>query len=73
MTPGEVVRVEIPLLPSGTLFRKGESLRLYIQGHDLTDNPMIGYRELINKGAHVIYTGGKYDSCLQIPVIPAEK
>ena len=28
---------------------------------------------LINKGEHVIYTGGKYDSYLQIPVIPQKK
>jgi predicted acyl esterase len=70
LTPGEIVPVEIALLPSSTLFRKGESLRLYIQGHDLVDNPNIGYRSLINKGDHVIYTGGKYDSYLQVPKIP---
>jgi len=70
LTPGEIVPVEIALLPSSTLFRKGESLRLYIQGHDLVDNPNIGYSLLINKGGHVIYTGGKYDSYLQVPKIP---
>ena len=68
---GEIVPVEIAILPSSTLFRKGESLRLYIQGY----SPVSGHRVLfhdwlINKGRHIIYTGGKYDSYLQIPVIP---
>ena len=61
--------VEIALLPSSTLFRKGESLRLYVQGHHPTIQPLLFYTSLINKGQHVIYTGGKYDSYLQIPVI----
>jgi predicted acyl esterase len=67
---GEIVPVEIPILPSSTLFRKGESLRLFIQGHCPVDQPLLFYDWLINKGRHIIYTGGKYDSYLQIPVIP---
>jgi predicted acyl esterase len=68
---GEIVPVEIALLPSSTLFRKGESLRLYIQGYSpVAGHPLLFYDWLINKGRHVIYTGGKYDSYLQIPVIP---
>jgi predicted acyl esterase len=73
LTPGEIVPVEIALLPSSTLFRKGESLRLYIQGHCPVDTPLMFYDWLINKGRHVIYTGGKYDSYLQIPVIPPKR
>ena len=68
---GEIVPVEIALLPSSTLFRKGESLRLYIQGYaPVAGHPLLYYDWLINKGRHVIYTGGAYDSYLQIPVIP---
>ncbi len=67
---GEIVPVEVALLPSSTLFRKGESLRLSIQGHCPVDQPLMFYDCLINKGRHVIYTGGKYDSYLQIPMIP---
>lgn len=70
LKPGRIVPVEIALLPSSTLFRKGESLRLYIQGHCPVDQPVVFYDWLINKGRHVIYTGGKHDSYLQIPVIP---
>ena len=32
LTPDKIVPVKIALLPSSTLFHKGESLRLYIQG-----------------------------------------
>ncbi len=67
---GEIVPVEIALLPSSTMFRKGETLTLQIQGYSPIDHPLLYYDWLINKGKHVIYTGGKYDSYLQIPVIP---
>ncbi len=70
LKPGEIVPVEIALLPSSTLFRKGESLRLYVQGHHPSIQPLLFYTALINKGQHVIYTGGKFDSYLQVPVIP---
>jgi len=73
LKPGQIVPVEIALLPSSTLFRKGESLGLYIQGHCPVDQPLLFYDWLINKGRHAIYSGGKYDSYLQIPVIPPKK
>lgn len=70
LKPGEIVPVEISLAPSSTLFRKGESLSFYIQGHSSVDHPLMYNDWLINMGRHIIYTGGKYDSYLQIPVIP---
>jgi len=73
LNPGEIVPVEIALLPSGTLFRKGESLRLYIQGYHPVKQNLLHYDLLINKGEHIIYTGGNYDSYLQIPIIPLEE
>jgi predicted acyl esterase len=73
LKPGQIVPVEIALLPSSTLFRKGESLQLTIQGHCPVDQPLLYYDWVINKGRHAIHTGGKYDSYLQIPVIPAQK
>ena len=48
-------------------------MRLVVQGKDLIQTPpwgRYGYRHLINKGAHAIYAGGKYDSHLLVPVIP---
>lgn len=73
LKPGEIVPVQIALLPSSTLFRKGESMSLTIQGYCPVQNPLVWYDWLINKGDHIIYTGGKYDSYLQIPVIPPKK
>jgi predicted acyl esterase len=70
LAPGEVASVEIALLPSSTLFRKGQSLRLYIQGRHPVIQPLLFYTALINKGQHTIYTGGKNDSYLQVPIIP---
>jgi predicted acyl esterase len=73
LRPGEIVPVEIEILPSSTLFRKGERLRLVVQGKDLIEGPpwgWLGYNRLANKGAHTIYAGGKYDSHLLVPVIP---
>ncbi len=70
LASGEIVPIQIAMYPSGTLFKKGESLRLYIQGHELVVHPMIGYRRPNNKGIHVVHTGGKYDSYLEVPVIP---
>ena len=73
LKPGEIVAVEIEILPSSTLFRKGETLRLVVQGRDLIEGPpwgWLGYRRLANKGIHTIYAGGRYDSYLLVPVVP---
>jgi hypothetical protein len=70
LKPGEVVPVEIALLPSSTFFRKGESLVVSIQGHAPVDQPLLFYDWLVNKGRHAVYTGGAYDSYVQIPVVP---
>lgn len=61
---------EIEILPSSTLFRKGETLRLVVMGRDMTGHPRISYTRLVNRGVHTLYAGGKYDSHLLLPVIP---
>jgi predicted acyl esterase len=70
----EIVPVEIEIWPSSTLFRSGESLRLIVQGNEIITSNLTPLRyyhgETVNKGEHIIYTGGKYDSHLLIPVIP---
>lgn len=81
---GEVVPVEIEILPSSTLFRAGESLVLVVQGSEIITRGgtivtrSFGVRryehmETVNKGEHGIYTGGKYDSHLLVPVIPLKE
>ncbi len=77
----EIVPVDIEILPSSTLFRAGESIRLTIQGSEVpraeipplqAEHSVIRYRheELVNKGKHIIHFGGKFDSHLLIPVVP---
>ena len=66
--PGEVVAVEIEILPSSTLFEPGESLRLVIGGREIVEQLRFGHDDTVNHGAHVVYAGGVYPSHLLIPI-----
>jgi len=75
--PGEIVPLEIEIWPSGTLFAKNEKLRLIVQGDDINRYSVrtapVYFRHTassVNKGLHVIHTGGNHDSYLLVPVIP---
>ncbi len=79
--PGEIVPVEIEIIPSSTLFRAGESLSVEVRGTEIpldagmgpppeTWAPRYAHREGVNAGRHTIYTGGRYDSHLLVPVVP---
>jgi uncharacterized protein len=72
--PGEIVPCVIPILPSGTLFRKGETLKLVISGiyggGEIVNVPF-GFNASVNRGTHSIYTGSKYDSYLLVPLMPS--
>ncbi len=68
----EIVPVEIEILPSSTRFMPGEALEVVIQGRDHFDHMALAHTKTVNKGAHVIHTGGAYDSHLLVPLIPAE-
>jgi predicted acyl esterase len=70
LKPGEIVPVEIEIWPSSTLFERGEKLRLVVQGRDILTYKAFGHTETVNKGEHIIYTGGKYDSHLLVSAIP---
>lgn len=70
---GEVVPVEIEILPSSTLFRAGETLEVAIQGHDHFEHHALAHEKTVNKGQHVVHIGGDYDSHLLVPVIPSAK
>jgi predicted acyl esterase len=76
LKPGEIVPVEIEILASSTLFEQGEKLRVVVQGSDIYNYPeeyhSDGHTATVNRGAHVIYTGGEYDSHLLVPVIAAD-
>ena len=71
---GEIVPLDIEILPSGTRFGPGETLRLVIQGRDIYRQPRPLVQALhddsVNRGPHVIHAGGRFDSHLLIPRAP---
>jgi predicted acyl esterase len=73
VTPGEIVAADIEILPSGTHFSAGETLRLRIQGRDIFNPPKpllyARHEDTVNRGAHSIWTGGATASWLQVPVL----
>ena len=70
LSPGEVVEVEIDLLPVGIAFHAGQQLRLVISSRNLLGTLMPGIREYVgaNSGQHVVHAGGQHPSYLQLPV-----
>jgi predicted acyl esterase len=75
IAPGEIVPLDIEIWPSGTRFEAGERLRLVLQGSDIYQYPKPvmcdRHEETVNRGHHTIHAGGKYDSYLLVPVVPA--
>jgi hypothetical protein len=75
LATGEVVPVDIEIWPSSTRFEAGETLRLVVMGRDtvkpsVPNAPFALHEKTRNRGTHVIHAGGRFDSYLQIPVIP---
>jgi uncharacterized protein len=74
---GTIVPLEIEIWPSGTRFEAGEKLRVVVQGVDIYQYPKPTmadrHEDTVNRGAHVIHAGGKYDSHLLIPVVPEKQ
>ena len=74
MKPGEVFPVDIEIYPHSRVWHKGEYISIQLAGrfiktvwfHDVAMNHDTDNGE----GKHVIHTGGKYDSYLQVPVVP---
>jgi len=74
MKPGEIFPVDIELYPHSRVWHKGEYISIQLAGyfiktawfHDVSMNHDVDNGD----GMHVIHTGGKYDSYLQIPSIP---
>jgi predicted acyl esterase len=71
LKPGEIVPVDIEIYPHSRIWHKGQQLRVLVSGHYISEGWFMPLTyETNNKGNHVIHSGGKYDSYLQIPVIP---
>jgi hypothetical protein len=67
LSPGQIVPVDIAIYPEGVLWHAGQQLRLIVAGHIIDAVPPV---PTINAGYHIIRTGLKYDSYLQLPIIP---
>lgn len=78
LRPGEIVVVEMALLPSSTYFRAGEELVLEVAGRWFHPwNPLWGHfpasYEPSPRGSCVLHCGGAYDAQLIVPHIAAEQ
>ena len=71
LSKGEIVELDIKLSPIGLVYYKDETLRVMISSHDEIGGIMPGTPGCIpdNKGFHILHTGGKYSSYLQIPFL----
>ncbi|MFV0466226.1 MAG: CocE/NonD family hydrolase [Lachnospiraceae bacterium] len=70
LAKGEIVPVDVAIVPSARFWHKGEKLRVQIAGRYVRE----GWFEPLswdvdNKGNHVIHTGGQYKSYIQVPFI----
>lgn len=71
LSPGEIVPVDVEIVPISRFWHKGQSLRIQIAGRYIREGwfePL--FWDTDNHGNHIVHTGGTYDSYLQIPVIP---
>ncbi|MBO5656873.1 MAG: acyl esterase, partial [Agathobacter sp.] len=70
LAKGEIVPVDIAIVPSARFWHKGEKLRVQISGRYIRE----GWFEPLawdadNHGNHIIHTGGQYQSYIQVPYI----
>jgi predicted acyl esterase len=71
LSKGEIVPIDVEIVPSSRIWHKGEKLRIQIAGRYIRE----GWFEPLawdtdNHGNHIIHTGGEYESYVQVPVIP---
>lgn len=74
LSPGQIVKVAIELLPSATYFEKGDTLQLDVQGRWFyRQNPLLGQfpvgYERSDAGTAVLHLGGAHDAHLLVPRI----
>ncbi len=74
LTDGEVVPVEVEIVPTTGLIRQGHRIRVDVEPFTGTGHGnRHGYDPSYHDGAHnTLYTGPEHPSYLQLPVIPAD-
>jgi predicted acyl esterase len=74
LTQGQRVELQIELLPSATLFRAGDEMRLDLRGRwFFSRNPLVGqfppaYAPTARKGICTVHTGGSQRAVLTVPI-----
>ncbi len=76
LAPGEIVQLDIPLSPSSTLFRAGDSLRLLVAGRYLEPrNPLFGHFPAhyapSPHGRCTLHWDAEHPARLEVPVVRA--
>jgi hypothetical protein len=66
LSPGQIVPVDIALVPRAYYFHAGQQLRLVVAGFNIRSHTV----PTINDGRHIIHTGSQHRSYLQVPVVP---
>lgn len=69
---GEIVPIEIGIVPTSMRWHPGQQLRVIVSGHFMREPTWFEkFRyESRSPGKHIIHTGGQYDSHLLVPNIP---
>jgi hypothetical protein len=66
---GEIMELNVEILPSSTLFEAGSSLVLELRGRDVTELPNFQHHRIFNCGEHTLHSGGEFPSRLLVPVV----
>ncbi len=69
---GEIVQVQVEIWPTSMVFKKGHRIQLDVQPRDGVGSAgYLHYHADYNTGSNTIYAGGKRESYLLLPIIPA--
>lgn len=69
--PGQIVPVDIEIVPQSRFWHKGQKIRVQIAGRYIRGEWFEALTwDTDNHGRHIIYTGADHQSWLQIPVVP---
>lgn len=73
VVPGDVMELNVEILPSSTLFEAGTSLVLELRGRDITELPNFQHHRIFNCGRHTLYTSPQHPSRLLVPMVPQSR
>jgi predicted acyl esterase len=68
VVPGDVMELNVEILPSSTWFEEGSSLVLELRGRDITELPNFQHHQIFNAGRHTLWSGAQRPSQLLVPI-----